>query len=292
MATKQRFTYMLIFVLLTCNVVAQEMELRVLPSGQNTLRWEFTNASPFSIGTPRDFFGGDNNFIAARPKRSASGWSEEMVFGPVYDREATPPPIIIPPEAGRIEYVDKMTFPGLIAFFYANNYLRCRWWMRDKFTQHIILGCATDGCSMKPPYVGTVATNATAHIAFVFNEPEPNDLAFVYLNGSNSTNNIASPLSSESSLVVTSPSIGYSNEVTSAAYASTNALVAPRMAEHWRIPWPDVWGRIPVEDRERLRMAGKIDLRWKCGDIVSDPLPLWVGSLDDMTNNPYATGEM
>ena len=116
-ATKKILFQLALAPLFICNVVAQEMELRVLPSGQNTLRWEFTNASPFSIGTPRDFFGGDNNFIAARPKRSASGWSEEMVFGPVYDREATPPPIIIPPEAGRIEYVDKMTFPGLIAFF-------------------------------------------------------------------------------------------------------------------------------------------------------------------------------
>ena len=57
-----------------------------------------------------------------------------------------------------------------------------------------------------------------------------------------------------------------------------------------RIRFHDIFSEIPLENRNALFKAGKIDLRWKCGDIVSEPLPLWVGSLDGVTNCPYATG--
>ena len=279
-ATKKILFQLALAPLFICNVVAQEMELRVLPSGPCNLRWSFTNASSQAVSIPSYFFSDDNNLLVAFPERSASGWENDGCLGPVGDYAVPPEEVQIFPNGCRIEFVSKKSFSDLVVQLDPDKCLRCRWWMRDKFTPHIILACATVCGRLQLPCIGTATTNAAAYIAFVFNELEPNDLAFLCLNGSNSTNNIASPIGSGSSLIVTSPSIVYSNEVTSTAYASTNALVAPKTAMHWRIPWSDVWGLIPVEDRKKLEKAGKIDLRWKCGDIVSDPLPLWVGTAD------------
>ena len=267
---------------------SQELLLQILPIEPFCLLCSFTNSSPNPYDTPGYFLCDDNNLFA----RELSN-NEPLGFGigPYIDWLEMPQPIAIPPNQCRVETIFQKTIRSYLGR-HRDAYLACTWECGTNCSLPIVMGFSREGAAISPPAFRSNWSTLSVHMAFVFNELEPNDLAFIYLNGGNETNCLSSPLSSESSLVVTSPSIGYSNEVTSAAYASTNALVAPRMAEHWRIPWPDVWGRIPVEDRERLRKSGKIDLRWKCGDIVSDPLPLWVGSLDDMTNNPYATGEM
>ena len=271
-----------------CQLFAQGMEFRIIPRGQHNFRWSMTNAGPLTISIPRSFFANDNNLLISRSEHSFSGWGSELCLGPVEDCDFPPQPMQLQPNASRIEFVE--SFAELIVLSDPNRYLRCRWIMSGMFSPHILLACATGHDLLEPPHVGTAVTNAATHLAFIFNQSEPNDLAFIYLNGGKATNSLHSPIGPQSSLFISSPSIGYSNDVTSAVSVSTNALVAPRMAEHWRIPWPEVWDQIPAEDREKLEKAGAIDLRWKCGDLVSDPLPLWVGSLDGVTNCPYATG--
>ena len=275
-----------------CQLFAQGMEFRIIPCGSCNLRWSMTNASPLTISTPSSFFANDNNLLISRPKHSISGWGSELCLGPLEDCAFPPQPMQLQPNASRIEFVAEESFAQLIVRSDPNLYLRCRWIMSGMFTPHILLACATGHDLLEPPHVGTAVTNAATHLAFIFNQAEPNDVAFVYLNGDNVTNSIHSPLGLRSSLLISSPSIGYSNEVISATSVSTNALVAPRMAEHWRIPWPNIWNQVPAEHRQKLEKAGDLDLRWKCGDLVSDPLPLWVGSLDGVTNSPYATGSM
>ena len=293
MKSVYRFCFIAVFIVSTtfCRpALSQELFLRVFPIGQFGLLCCTTNNTPASFNTPGYFFCDDNNIVAVESTRHGT---REFGLGPYNDWLEMPQPIAIPPSRCRVETVLKQTLMSYLRK-HSGEYVKCFWECESLCSQFVSIGVIVDNDSsaMSRPLVAQHETNASVHLAFVFHEFKPNDLAFVYLNGDIVTNSIHSPLGLRSSLLISSPSIGYSNEVASATSVSTNAIVAPRMAEHWRIPWPNIWNQVPAKHRQKLEKAGDLDLRWKCGDLVSDPLPLWVGSLDGVTNCPYATGCM
>ena len=292
MMSVYRQVFIAVFIISTtyCRpALSQELFLRVFPIGQFGLLCCITNNTPDPFNTPGYFFSDNNNIVAVESTRQGT---REFGIGPYNDWLELPQQIAVPADRCRVETVLKQTLMSYLRK-HSGEYLKYFWECGALCSQIVNVGVMVDNDSaMFCPFVAPNETNASVRLAFVFHEFNPNDLAFIYLNGDMATHSLHSPIGPQSSLLISAPSIGYSNEVTSVTSVSTNALVAPRMAEHWRIPWSDVWTQIPAKDRQKLEKAGDLDLRWKCGDLVSDPLPLWVGSLDGVTNCPYATGCM
>ena len=107
-------------------------------------------------------------------------------------------------------------------------------------------------------------------------ERNDSDVGFLVLNGSNTAVTVGQPLFNDSRLIVHAPKIGYSNEVFAVDAAATNATVAARGTAEWRVPWTNLWNRLPAADRARLTEAHEVDLYWKTPAITSDALPLWL----------------
>ena len=107
-------------------------------------------------------------------------------------------------------------------------------------------------------------------------QPDNTDVGFLVLNGSNAAVTVAQPLFNDSRLIVHAPKIGYSNEVFSVDAAATNATVAARGTTEWRVPWTNLWNRLPAADRTSLTTAHEVDLYWRSGDFTSEALPLWI----------------
>ena len=101
-------------------------------------------------------------------------------------------------------------------------------------------------------------------------------IGFFVMNGSNTAVTVGQPLFNDSRLVVHSPKIGYSNEVFAVDSSATNATVAARGTTEWRVPWTNLWNRLPAADRARLTEAHEVDLFWKTPAFTSDALPLWL----------------
>jgi len=102
------------------------------------------------------------------------------------------------------------------------------------------------------------------------------DVGFLVLNGSNAAVSVAQPLFNDSRLVVHAPKIGYSNEVFAVDTTATNATVAARGTTEWRVPWTNLWNRLPAADRTSLTNAHEVDLYWRSGEFTSEALPLWI----------------
>ena len=101
-------------------------------------------------------------------------------------------------------------------------------------------------------------------------------IGFFVMNGSNTAVTVTQPLFNDSRLIVHAPKIGYSNEVFAVDAAATNATVAARGTTEWRVPWTNLWNRLPAADRTSLTNAHEVDLYWRTGDFTSEALPLWI----------------
>ena len=101
-------------------------------------------------------------------------------------------------------------------------------------------------------------------------------IGFFVMNGSDAAVTVAQPLFNDSRLIVHAPKIGYSNEVFAVDTTATNATVAARGTTEWRVPWTNLWNRIPAADRTSLSNAHEVDLYWRTGGFTSEALPLWI----------------
>lgn len=153
-------------------------------------------------------------------------------------------------------------------------YLAVRWEV-ERWASPTIHVAVEDALGVvRPAVVDPEDTSVVPILACVFRRNAPQDIAFLLLNGTNADVPLPPPLVNESRLVVTASSINYSNEVFSVESAPELVQVEPGKTHVWRIPWTTVFARLPEADRAQLHAAKDIDLIWKAGAFVSDPLPL------------------
>ena len=262
---------------------SQIAHFSVVCTGEYVFRCQLQNTSGKSVHFPSEFLLNDNNigYITLSP---TSGWPDG-ILGHTGDILGDPPSAIL--ENGKSKVYCASSHDLSLEYF-QNEFIRCWWHVGPWRSQSANIGI--DGGNLMKPLIDSAPTNTTIALAFVLKQKQPGDMALLYWNRADTTILTDELNDGGGHVIVTSGPIGYSNDLVSVSLVMSNATIAPKSVGLWRIPWPDVWGRIPVEDRQKLEKAGAIDLRWKCGDIVSEPLPLWVGPLDGVTNCPYATG--
>ena len=137
------------------------------------------------------------------------------------------------------------------------------------------LGFPSEQGQIRPPVVNPVKKDPETILAFIYDHTNNNlELGFLLFNGS--TNNVAlnAPLINDNRLIVTVPSIAYSNEIFTASTTATNLVVEAGKVGEWRLPWPSVFEQLPLADQALLREAGDVDLVWKAGSFISPVLPL------------------
>ena len=281
----------------------QDIILRLTPQKDCCFKCSIINTNDFPTKRPISFLAYDNalvgySFSDSTRKILKSIWNVDFVDGPVYAN--------VEPKS-RFEYfISKQMAESSIFGFddKSEKYLHLKWIFlgsNGKVSSPAFnIAYVHEGSVMEPPVIPIIGhdnqkriewmlgdslnmgeTNTLVQLALIIHDTAPNELALIYISGASASDSRSLQNSEISSLLVSSSGIGYSNEITPIPSPLTNALAASESAWHWRIPWNDIWNRLPEEDRARLEMAGEVDLRWKCGDLVSDPLPLWVGPVDE-----------
>jgi hypothetical protein len=120
-----------------------------------------------------------------------------------------------------------------------------------------------------------------AVLAFTFNYNNTNELAFLFLNGSNETVTVEKPLTQASQIVATAPAIEYTKALFIAGQPSENIAIESGNVGEWRIPWKTVYELIPEADLAKIKEAGgDLDLVWKVGNYESPPLPISLRTTD------------
>ena len=165
--------------------------------------------------------------------------------------------------------------------FQNNEYaqLECR--VLHPVADHVVhstpfyLGFPDEQGNIKPPVVNSQKKEIETILAFIYDHTNNNlGLGFLLFNGG--TNNIAinATLINDNRLIVTSPSIAYSNEIFTASATATNLVIEAGKVGEWRLPWSSVFTQLPPTDQALLREAGDVDLVWKAGNFTSPVLPL------------------
>ena len=180
---------------------------------------------------------------------------------------------ICPPEAAAVNQDD--TINKLCKYFYegfTRSSPTCEFYYKGLWATY-----CRDATSVIPPTC--TFTNqcmlATGALFDLSQGGEPH-IGFFVMNGSNTAVTVGQPLFNDSRLVVHSPKIGYSNEVFAVDSSATNATVAARGTTEWRVPWTNLWNRLPAADRALLTEAHEVDLYWRTPAFTSDALPLWL----------------
>ena len=251
----------------------QTITMRIVPHGGNAIICIYHNTSASTFPIPGYFLANDNNIGWSHYKENTKQWSDLIPLGPSVDFVRLPQNIVLSPNESRIEYIGKQQLMEMIPFLDRNTLGKLCWHLDSLVSGTILIGCHFKDCKFEPQD-NLAGFFESMNMAFVFAESEENYILLRFPAGKDFKGDYSF------SFEINALSGGHTNKLSFVTSdITTNAPAAS--VWHWRIPWNDIWNRLPEEDRARLEMAGEVDLRWKCGDLVSDPLPLWVGPVDE-----------
>jgi len=155
------------------------------------------------------------------------------------------------------------------------EYYLITWHPKGHPAQYVCLGYADADGNIAPPVVDPRDPTAKPILAFIFHEKQPHELGFLFLNGAGEDVAIGKPLTANSRIIASAPTIDYNRELVIPDATVEEAVVEPGKVGEWRLPWQTVYELIPPEDLEKIKVAGgDLDLVWKVGDYESDPLPI------------------
>ncbi len=152
------------------------------------------------------------------------------------------------------------------------------WQVKNCTSQPLTVGLLSNDTPLRPLVVAEESAGVETFLAYVYNKDAPAapELGFLFLNGTNVPVTVTQPLFNDSRLIITAPSVNYSNELFTVDNTATNAVVEPRAVAEWRVPWHSAYARLPAADRARLEAAGNVDLYWQCGEYLSPVLPVFL----------------
>ena len=302
--------FLTIMVIAMCNALTAEsvdrvlLDLRVLvendhPIMQTTLR---NPHQEFTVRFDGSYYNLNFNHFAMR-HLDADGrrFGRETRMGEIATgicreegrrvRARTGPLIEVSPASSYTKTIDMMS--NIRSAYYASligKYHILRWsvspWrsnVKGASSQPVYLAVSDADGNIGSPVVDPRDPTANTKLALVFNENQPNEMGFLFFNGTDEDVAVERPLTEASRIVAISPAIDYTRELFLADQTSEMIEIEAGQVGEWRIPWPTIRDLIPEADLATIKESGgDLDLVWKVGDFQSDPLPL---SLSDPPNN-------
>ena len=253
------------------SAVGQSLHFRAYPSGNNVFRCMITNTTDRAFAVDCPLLINWHN-IQATNLEDESRFSYDI--GPYVETEEEIDYLdTIPPQEGLAYFVPT----SMVDRCFVISHFSSLYWYIENHRSNKLVCSLNHECDNSPcPATGTTSTEIILALHRWTEGRNDSDVGFLVMNGSNTAVTVGQPLFNDSRLVVHSPKIGYSNEVFAVDSSATNATVAARGTTEWRVPWTNLWNRLPAADRARLTEAHEVDLFWKTPAFTSDALPLWL----------------
>lgn len=261
------------------SVLAQEVSIRLTPSGRYAMLCRYVNTTKEQQMIPGYFMWNLNNIWWRRLDRDVMIFGQLGALGPFADIEDYPARIVKRPNDVVLGILSKQQLESAIPYNGRNSLGLFSWNMEGIRSKEVLAGCSHENEKVEIPFI--TPENCQTElliIGMIFNPTEPNEILLIYQNGSGNATEIPAD---HINIIVSSEDHEYTRRICLSQVHFPTRMVLSKHVEHWRIPWGEIWDQIPEADREKLEAAGAVDLRWECGDLVSDPLPLWVGSVDE-----------
>ena len=210
---------------LSVNAADWKPELRIQISNTNIFKCVIQNTTAIPLQIPSLFPGRHNRLLftelldARRNKHQLGG---------IRDISEVSEPITL--LSGEI-YLKYISAEYLYAFTgFSEAYYNFHWMMDNHVSQVITIGTVISGQLLPPPVVAEKSIDVELLLAYIYNKDAPSspELGFLVFNGTNVPVTVTQPLFNDNRLIVTVPSINYSNEIFTVSNTATNATVEAR----------------------------------------------------------------
>lgn len=272
------------------------LDLRLLANhGEPVLKTTLRNPhEEYSVRFDGTYYNNFNGFRIRHLDADGRTFARSNIYGEILrvTKDWRPRPLIeVAPTSSHTMAIDiSVHCRGLYYPMLIGRYQIFRWsvspWrsnVKGASSQPVCFGVSDADGNIRSPVVDPRDPTASAKLAFVFNEDQPNELGFLFFNGSEEAVTIEKPLTEASRIVATSPASDYTRELFLADQATEMIEIEVGEVGEWRIPWPTIRELIHEADLTAIKEGGgDLDLVWKVGDFQSDLLPL---SLSDPPNN-------
>lgn len=254
---------------------ACNFECSVVPcNNASSFRCEIFNKNSFCIETPGYFMINDNTIVY---KTSSS--QNEINIGSDVDWGVMPSPNVLHSGQKKIEFATRKCIESLPFQYGMSKWIICCQTNNWVATAPLFFGVLKN--TLEPPRADIFKKDVPVSIAYIFNtiDSKQDEIAFIYANHESTANSASAPYSAASRIIIETQSFVSTNSLETLNPGGTNDLqkiVAPGECAEWRFLWRDVTNSLPHDVWSSIKNAGHIKFRWKCGDTVSEPLPLWL----------------
>ena len=177
----------------------------------------------------------------------------------------------------------------------SNEWHTVKWLVCDRFqvnsqarfscvSSPIHLRCKTASNAPKSSKTFLLAQNVTNHMVALGVVVSPctnlsDDIAFLYFNSGLRQEKVDLLSFMPNSLIISNDNVMVTNSIVSLLnnYIGNGVnYVAPGECAEWRYPWKDITNALPQNVYNALKNADYVKLRWQCGEMISEPLSLWI----------------
>lgn len=257
------------------------MRMAVIPSGEKVLRCTMTNRTDKVIRVTDYFLEGDNNvyyeILSETDCFKTGGVGPDLDWDP-------PAPLQLLSGQHLEWFVDKDDFHRFYQMC-AGLYMRCRWDVYDFSSPCIVLGFDEQTGSMRLPIrkIESANTNSVAYCAFVLSESGTNSINLIY-EALACDGRIIQDGRISVDLLISTCDKKFTKRITVFPRSKRDVIVRGKRIVELRIPWDDIKKSLNPKELGKLQMSGDFDLRWRWGNLVSAPLPMWIGSRPEGAN--------
>ena len=252
----------------------------VIPNdGKFIFYCEFINKTSAVVEIPACFMINDNTIYS----RFLSGSDTEFISaGWEIDIDKKLPSVNVLPDSNRVERVKKIYFSSRLE----GEYEECNWGMRVDannflFSSNLVVGCKDSIKGLRLPKARDFGSKSIPKLAFVFDESDAqaDEIAFIRSNSGVTTNLVSGPFCGGNEIILETLTHVSTNSLRNLESWNTDVVrksIPPGECVEWRYLWRDLTNALPHNVHKAIRNAGHVKFRWKCGDLISDPLSLWL----------------
>ena len=257
------------------NYGSSNLDCSIVPCNSvSSFRCEISNENSFCIEMPGYFMINDNTIVY-----KTSLLEDEINIGSDVDWGVMPTSEILQPDQKKIEFASRKCIKRLSSQYGMSKWIICIQTNIWQTAKPFGFGVLKD--TLESPKANIFEEDFPVNLAYVFNATDcrRDEISFIYANHGATSNSVFAPYSEVSRIIVESSSFVSTNSLGALNYGGTNDLqktVAPGECVGWRFLWRDVTNSLPHDVWLSIKNAGHVKLRWKCGDVISEPLPLWL----------------
>ena len=253
--------------------------LSVCPQGKNLFHCEYLNDSTNTVSVPSYHFANDNNLVF----EELAGAHRIGVIGPNVDFVTYPEPIRL---GGFQKHSYSVSSRAMAYFsFLGERHVRYKWNMCGQNSNSVVVRFSDRGALNGKPDLSylTSGTNVVVALGYSF-ERRMNDsgsILFQCHNGSKVSWMVPHPLGEGSVLEIRpqDEKMGCDSDLVQGGGQGDlqGKVIDAGTSIEWACAWANVRERIPRHAYDMLHDHGAIELRWRCQDMVSSSLLLWIG---------------